>query len=134
MFRWVIDKQLARGRRPGYSGEHGALVSRADVDAWVEEVRSVGVKSIICLLAEDQLVLYSTLPSDLVDYYRQAGFSVVHVPARDHQWPPLTESHLERIWEAYQSLPKPVLVHCSAGVDRTGRAVEYITKRVGRVA
>jgi protein-tyrosine phosphatase len=134
MLRWVIDKQLARGRRPGYTGEQGLQVSRTDVDAWVEEVRSFGVKSIICLLADDQLVLYSKLSSDLVGYYRQAGFSVAHVPAEDHQRPPLTESHLERIWEAYQSLPKPVLVHCSAGIDRTGRAVEYITKLVGHVA
>jgi protein tyrosine phosphatase len=133
MLRWVIDNQLARGRRPGYSGERGALVRQTEVDAWVEEVRSFGVKSIICLLAEDQLVLYSTLPSDLLTYYQQAGFSVAHVSARDHQSPPLTESHLKRIWEAYESLPKPVLIHCSAGVDRTGRAVEYIRERVGRL-
>lgn len=34
----------------------------------------------------------------------------------------------------YHSLPKPVLVHCSAGIDRTGYAITYIIKRMDGVA
>lgn len=134
MVSWVIRDQLARSSRPGYADERDAMVARMDVDRWLEKVRSVGIKSIICLLAEDQLVLYSSLPSGLVAYYQQAGFSVAHIPAHDYQSPPLTARHLEQIWNAYQSLPKPVLVHCSAGRDRTGCAIKYITDRVDGVA
>jgi protein-tyrosine phosphatase len=130
MFAWAISQTLARGSRPGYSGERGRLVSNAEVDAWTAEARFLGIKSIVCLLAEDQLALYSRLPTDLVSYYQNAGFSVRHVPAQDHLQPPLSQEQLESVWAAYQELPKPVLVHCSAGIDRTGRAVEYIKGRL----
>jgi protein-tyrosine phosphatase len=130
MLTWVVLQKLARSSRPGYLGGRGHLVLRGEVDGWVAEVRSFGIKSIICLLADDQLSLYSLLPTDLVSYYQSVGFNVEHVPARDHLHPPLTQDQLEKVWVAYQELPKPVLVHCSAGIDRTGRAVEYIAQKL----
>jgi hypothetical protein len=71
--QWVIKSKLARGQRPGYGGERGAPVSRSQVDGWIKHVETFGVRSIICLLADDQLGLYESLPSGLVDYYTQAG-------------------------------------------------------------
>ena len=123
---WVIAGELARSPRPGYRGERGAPVPKETVDAWLAGLAAMGVRSIICLLAEDQLGFYAELPGGLVGYYRAAGFAVAHVPVRDHREPPLAPEHLDEIWRAYRSLSRPVLIHCSAGVDRTGRAVAHI--------
>jgi protein-tyrosine phosphatase len=94
-------------------------------------MQGAGIASIICLLDEDQLPLSRrSLTGGLLAHYREHGFALVHIPTTDGQGEPFTTEQLERAWEAYQRLPKPVLVHCSAGHDRTGRVITHILNRL----
>ncbi len=129
---WVLEANLARSSRPGYAGERDLPVSEEAVRTWVAEVKSFGVRSIICLLGPDHLPLYSALGMSLPEFYAAAGFNVEHVPVVDHKHPPLSVAERDAVWAAYQLLPKPILVHCSAGIDRTGSAVAYICSMLKR--
>lgn len=131
MFRWAIKGQLARGRRPGVERKRGSQVPKAVVDAWIKEAKDNGVRSIICLLDKRQLRFYEDPPArDLISYYRSQGLNVVHINAPNMRKPPLSLQHLKEVWRAYRRLEKPVLVHCSAGIGRTGAAVRFIKQRV----
>ncbi|MCK5641999.1 MAG: hypothetical protein KAJ19_14440, partial [Gammaproteobacteria bacterium] len=134
---WEIPGQLGRTSRPGYPSRK--QIPLAKVDEWIMRAKKHGIKSIILLLGPDQLHLYSSVPGGLPDYYRKNGFEVVHIPMFDlHKFIskkslklPGTMKHvspkdLEKAYAAYQPLPKPVLVHCSAGIDRRRATVEYI--------
>jgi hypothetical protein len=131
MFRWAIKGNLARGRRPGVELKRGGQVQKAVVDAWIKEAqKSFGIRSIICLLDERQLKYYERLPADLISYYRSQGFEVVHIPAPNMRKPPLSDQHLKKVWKAFQHLPKPILIHCSAGIGRTGHAARVVTEKL----
>lgn len=132
MPKWILPAQLAISPRPGYrpGAEFGVL--REAVELWTEEMKEAGISSIICLLAGDQLPLYDrALPDGLIRFYEQAGFQVAHIPTADGQREPFTAEQLQTAWDAYSRLPKPVLVHCSAGFDRTGRVVDHLLDRLG---
>ena len=122
--RAVIPDRLYRASRPGYSGGGKIPVGMDEVKRWIESAQSHGIVSIVCLLADEHLCLYPD--GDLLGIYRAAGFEVRHIPATDHRRPPLTDDQLAAVLQAYRELPKPALIHCSAGIDRTGAAAAHI--------
>ena len=131
MVHWVKEGLLATSFRPGYRPGAEYTVPREAVEAWVEEKRAAGIASIICLLGRDQLPLYDrALPQGLLRFYAESGFDVANIPAPDGMAEPFTPAQYEAAWEAFAALPKPVLVHCSAGHDRTGRVVSYLLSRL----
>ena len=131
MVSWIVEGELAVSARPGFAPGEERAVAAETVEAWIARAREAGVRSVICLLGDDQLPLYEgALPEGLLARYRTAGFAVAHHGVRDGLTEPFTPAQLDETWESFQRLPKPVLVHCSAGHDRTGRVVRHILGRL----
>ena len=124
---WQVEGVVARAQRPGYPVDRPSPDS---IQAWADAVMGMGIRSVVCIVENSQLAHYNHLDLDgeggLLGYYRSLGLDVVHVPALDHKSPPLNSDELDAVWEAFQRLEKPVLIHCNAGRDRTGAALEYI--------
>jgi protein-tyrosine phosphatase len=77
--------------------------------------------------------------SDLLEFYKKKGFDVVSIPWEDphHKRTKPNEKrrmllHVrEKALTAYDALTKPVLVQCSAGIDRSSPVAAFIyVKRV----
>ena len=129
MVSWIIEGALAASARPGYAPGAERAARLAEVEAWIAAAQKAGVRAIICLLGNDQLPLYvHAVPEGLLARYRAAGFEVAHIATRDGQTEPFTQAQLAEAWAAFRRLPQPVLVHCSAGHDRTGRVTRHILK------
>ena len=128
--RWVVEGVLARSHRPGYPVNRPSLEK---IQEWVDAALDVGIRSVLCVLDHAQIAHYDHLNLDgggLFGYYRTLGLAVEHVPAEDYKTPPLSVHQLDAVWQVFQGLEKPVLLHCSAGKDRTGAAVEHILSRL----
>jgi len=125
---WVFKGLLARSSRPGYPETE---VTCQTVESWVKHVRYQGIRTIICVLGQDELVAYyRQLPRGLLYEYQEQGLEVEVIPLPDYSDPPVEAQQLTAVHKAYLRLPKPILIHCSAGMVRTEKAVRFLRQKI----
>jgi protein-tyrosine phosphatase len=93
------------------------------VQGWLQMIQRFGVKRVVCLLSEDQVLDYR----DLLLHYRDTfgPRNVLWAPLPDHQiapLPPLRDTILPFLAEA-DAAKERVVVHCLAGLGRTGQVL-----------
>ena len=90
----------------------------------------------ICLLPDWQLRRYMGLrgmPNGLAGIHQSRGIYVRQVACPDPRHERVEKGWLGTIkpvaYQAFLELPKPVLLHCSAGIDRSSPVAAYIASR-----
>lgn len=93
------------------------------VDAWITFMQSEGIDRVCCLLSERQIADYT----DLLGTYRTAfgADRVAHVPVPDHTLmsPATLADGILPFLESTVAADESVVVHCKAGIGRTGQAL-----------
>jgi hypothetical protein len=145
LVHWVVPTQLGCAQRPlrhhpqyGGSGRNLAAEAAPLVSAWASRMRADGVKSILSLMHDKDLSYYLGLDLDggnLIAFYEVHGFFVRRVPWEDpHHNKASKEQQLKSFRRvrvaaiaAYDELPKPLILQCSAGIDRSAPVAAYIS-------
>ena len=147
---WIIPRALACAQRPlrhqpryGGSGQAIPGDSKALILDWVEGIRMEGITSIVTFMHDRDLRCYREIDlggSDLLGFLGREGFRVCHLPWEDPahsktEWAK-KRSRLEQVRKealaAYDQLAKPILLMCSAGIDRSAPVAAYIWKNRAR--
>lgn len=111
--------------------------ARPLVEAWVRKVIDEGIRSVICLLQPAQLDKYYVrgglgLPGGgLIEYYELQGLVLRRRGMTDYQRP--ADDEMREVLQYFDQLPVPVLLHCSAGIDRTTPVAAFLVEQRGGV-
>lgn len=89
--------------------------AQLNADELLSAINTYGIKSILNLRGRNPDAAWYV---DEVAVARQRG--VVHYDVRVSAQEPLTEAQVGRILDILRRAPKPILVHCKSGADRTG--------------
>jgi hypothetical protein len=109
------------------------------VDDWITFVKVENVRSILSLMHDADLACYRLLGfrnENLLDHLEDAGLHVSSCPYEDPHYkkslPKEKRTTLvevrERALIAFRKLPKPVLIMCSSGIDRSAPVAAFIVE------
>lgn len=103
---------------PGWDRRAGGTV-----EEWISLMQSRGIQRVLCLLSTEQLNRFD----DLLGRYRQAfgDDRVTHIPVTDHTLidEDTLRSEIIPVITAAVEAEEPIVVHCLAGIGRTGQAL-----------
>jgi protein-tyrosine phosphatase len=113
------EKKVFGANRPGYPYQ---TVKKADIKDWINYMKQKGIKRVVNLLTPGDMEDYYN--SDLMAQYRQAfgDTNVLNAPVRDFTIP--KKETIEKVNKFIDASPEKVVVHCSAGLGRTGQVLK----------
>lgn len=108
------------------SPQHPRTCGNQAVEEWISYMKSQGIKRVVCLLSEEQLGFYNSLPDGILGAYCKAfgASNVLSEPVKELHL--CDQESLKRIIEFLgeaESKKEPVVVHCYAGLGRTGHVL-----------
>ena len=141
---WILPGRLASAQRPLrhhplYAGSGAIIPAQATplVFEWADAVRTSGIAGIISFMHDRDRRCYSELAleaTDINEFFEKQGFKVARIPWEDPHHSKADAAtkrkNLERCRRealgAFDVLPKPVLLQCSSGIDRSAPVAAYI--------
>jgi hypothetical protein len=118
--------------RPGFA----SIQPSGEIDSFIERIRRMEIRTVMVLMPEHELV--AAYGRNLLDDYRSAGFEVIHCPIEDFSVPRKIEGeggcieYIEKLWKALGE--GHALVHCAAGLGRSGLVAACLLVRAGQSA
>jgi hypothetical protein len=124
MEKYIISNKLILASRPGYPMDE---VSSGNIKLQIDRWKKIGIKSIIVLLTSAEMKKnYPQLKTTLSGLYNLHGFKSEWIPIFDTRNATIPFERSVKVLAAYQRLPKPCLIHCSAGQHRSVAASRTI--------
>jgi hypothetical protein len=143
---WIKQNELGctvrpLRRHPRYAVGRLTLPPEARplVDEWITFVKVENIRSILSLMHDADLACYRLLGfrnESLLDHLADVGFQVASCPYQDPHYkkssPQEKLATLHQVRKqaliAFRKLPKPVLIMCSSGIDRSAPVAAFIVE------